>query len=146
MATELRYNAATGETVEVTYSIPFASQRESKWAGAKARRDAEIDRGVTVPGLGTFDSDEISRSNINGAVTMALIAKSAAQPFAMGWKLQDNSVVQILDADTMIAVGVAVGNHVAACHGRAQQLGIAIQSAKDEAGLNTIDIAAGWPG
>lgn len=124
--------------------IPLDDLKAGLWAEAKALRDAAIDAGVDVPGIGRFDSDPASRGNINGAVTMALVAASAGQPFAIGWKLADNTVTT-LSGPQMIAVGVAVGQHVAACHAVAQALGIAIQAADDHAALAAIDIGAGWP-
>lgn len=125
-------------------SDELGAAKAAKWAEAKARRDAEIDQGCAVPGVGTFDTDPLSRSNINGAVTGALIAQAIAQPFSINWKLQDNSIVE-LNGTGMIAAGVAVLTHVSACHDNAQILGMAIDGAKDFATLNAIDIGAGWP-
>lgn len=145
MPNEQRENAATGKIETITYSIPLSTRKEAAWAGAKAYRDSRIDAGVSVPGVGVFDSDEISRGNITGAVTMAMIAKGAGQPFAMGWKLKDNSIVQVTNADAMIGVGVAVGSHVAACHAAAQAIAVAIQAAANVSALDAIDITAGYP-
>ena len=110
----------------------------------KARRDQAIEAGCGVDGIGTFDTDAVSRSNINGAVTGAMIAQLAEQPFAIGWKLADNSIVQ-LNGPQMIAVGVAVLTRVSAAHANAQALGTAIGAAGDFAALDAIDIGAGWP-
>lgn len=145
MPTGLVMDCETSEvSTENVPALPLADRKELVWAQAKCVRDAKIDKGVNVPGLGVFDSDTVSRSNITGAVTMALIAKMAGQPFSMGWKLQNNSVVQVSSADAMIAVGVAVGQHVAACHEVAQTVGGAIQAATAQA-LDAIDIGAGYP-
>lgn len=122
---------------------PVADRKALLWNDAKVRRDAAIDAGVPVAGIGTFDSDPASRANITGAVTMALIAQSAGSPFSIGWKLADNSVVT-LNAAQMIAAGLAVGQRVAACHAHAQSLGIAINAASSHAALDAIDVSAGW--
>ena len=69
--------------------------------------------------IGTIDSDEQSRLYVAGAVSMAQIAIAAAQPFAMRWRLLDNSYAD-LDAADMIGMGVELGVAVAAarlCHG-----------------------------
>lgn len=123
--------------------LPLDDLKAAIWERAKQLRDAAIDAGVDVIGIGRFDSDPPSRVNINGAVTMALLAQMNSQPFAMTWKLQDNSLAE-LDAAQMIGVGAAVGQHVAACHAHAQTLGLAIQAAADHAALAAIDIEAGW--
>ena len=115
-----------------------------KWGAAKVRRDRAIDAGVTVPGIGTFDSDAASRANVTGAVTMALIAGGAGKPFAISWKLADNTVTRLSGAQ-MIAAGVAVGEHVAAAHANAQTIGLSIQAAADFAALEAINLETGWP-
>ena len=126
--------------------MPLEDQKLALWERVKAIRDARIETGpATVPGVGQFDTDATSRLNVNGAVTMALIAQAAGAPFSIGWKLYDNSIVE-LDAAQMIAAGLAVGQHVSACHARAQALGLAIEAAGDAEALVAIDIGAGWPG
>lgn len=145
MATGTRVNCATGEVETFTLPEPSLDDaKAAKWTAAKVNRDARIDAGVTVPGIGTFDSDGISRNNITGAVTMALIAQGAGAPYSITWKLADNTVAT-LTAAQMIGVGVAVGQYVAACHARAQTLGLAIQAASTVAAVDAIDIGAGWP-
>jgi len=118
--------------------------RLTKWEAVKVLRDDAINGGVNVAGIGPFQSDEISRGYITGAVVMAQTALANSQPFAMDWTLADNSVAS-LDGPTMIAVGIAVGQHIAACHERAQVLRAAIESAANTAALAAIDITTGWP-
>lgn len=135
----------TGE--ETTYTpepISLAARKDALWEEAKRIRDVHIDGGVTVPGIGVFDSDPMSRSNINGAVTGAVVAQSLGQPFVVSWKLADNSV-EILDGSQMIASGMGVLQHVAACHAVAQGIGLAIISAENHDDLDEIDLEAGWP-
>lgn len=141
----IQIDCATGQvSVAVDDPRSIETVKDSKWTQAKAVRDAHIDAGVTVPGIGTFDSDPASRNNITGAVTMALIAQGAGAPFTIGWKLADNSV-STLDAAEMIGVGVAMGQYVAACHANAQVIGLAIQGASDIETIDAIDLGAGWP-
>lgn len=134
----------TDQQATIALRPPLADAKALKWAQARRKRDAVIDAGVAVQGIGTFDSDPTSRANINGAVMMAFIAQSTAQPFLIGWKLADNSVV-VLNAAQMVGAGVAVGERVAAVHAHAQTLGTAIQSAADHAALEAIDVEVGWP-
>lgn len=123
---------------------PLDDAKPALWEATKARRDSEIEAGVAVPGLGTFDSDEKSLANITSASLMALAAKVGNLPFAISWKLADNSVVE-LDADAMLAAGLAVGQHVVACHHKAQEIGLAVEVAAEARDLEAIDIDAGWP-
>lgn len=117
--------------------------KAAKWALAKARRNQAIGAGVTVPGIGIFDTDDASRSNITGAVVGAMIAQAAATPFLIGWKLADNSVV-VLNGPKMVQAGMAALAHVSACHANAQAIGLAIEAAVDVAELDAIDIGANW--
>lgn len=113
------------------------------WERVKIRRDAVINGGAPSPS-GAVDSDELSRSNIAGAVLAAVIAQSASQPYSMDWTMLDNSVVT-LDAAAMIAVGLAVMGHVNACHDKARLLRAEIEGAADTAALFRIDYLSGWP-
>lgn len=117
-----------------------------KWNAAKVKRDEKIDEGFNVPGIGPFDTDPVSRSNINGAVTGAVVAQMTGVPFSVPWKLADNTIFTVPDATTMIAIGVAVLGFVSACHEHSQSIGLAINAAADEAALSAIDIETGWPG
>ena len=137
---------ADGEWVQqwAVDPLPLEQAKAVLWASAKTYRDHRIDAGVSVPGIGTFDSDLNSRLNITGAVTLAQVAIAAGQPFTMSWKLADNSI-EVLDASEMIAVGVATGQYVGACHAAAQAVGLAINAAEDHEALAAIDIEAGYP-
>ena len=113
------------------------------WERVKALRDAVIDGGAPTP-IGVVDSDELSRSNISGAALGALIAQSASASFSMEWTAKDNSV-HTLDAPGMIALGLAVLQHVSAAHDRARDLRAEIEAASDVVTLLQIDTGAGWP-
>lgn len=143
--TAVNMNCATGEIEEYKPDpLPIEEARALKWAAVKLLREAHETGGVTVPDVGTFQSDEVSRGYVNGAVQMATIATSESVPFAINWTLADNTIVA-LDGPGMIAVGLAVGGHVADCHTRAQDLRALIEAAEDHDALDAIDIGAGWP-
>lgn len=113
--------------------------RDARWSQIKAQRDAVEFGGYTWDGS-TFDSDRESQARIMGAVQMAVLAAAAGQPFAIAWTLADNTVRTLSGAD-MVAVGLALGQHVATAHavGRAMREQIeAAQSAEDLATIN-------WP-
>jgi hypothetical protein len=73
------------------------------------------------------DSDSVSK--LNGAVTMALIAKSAGQPFNIDWTCADDSTIS-LGADDIIALGMAVGNYADQLHQRTRVAKAALDAAE----------------
>lgn len=122
----------------------LAERKADMVARLKDRRDIAIDAGCMVSGIGRFDSDDAARANLTGAVTGAIVSQGAAQPFAVGWKLADNTVVSLTGAQ-IINAGMAVLSRVSACHARAQTLGAQIKGAADFAALAAIDLDGGWP-
>jgi hypothetical protein len=139
----LAAQASEGQRALQSNSLTVDGNRAVIWGHVKTLRDAKINGGVLTP-AGTFDSNDLSRLNVSGAVLGAVVAKSASAPYSVQWTLQDNSVVT-LDADQMIEVGMAMLNHVAACHDYARMLRGMIEAATDMAELLAIDLEAGWP-
>lgn len=127
---------AEAEAVEIA--------RARAWAEVKLRRDACARGGCETP-LGRADSDERSRVLIAGAVQMAQIAIAGGEPYSVDWVMADNQPVTH-DAPAMIALGMAVGRHIADCWQRAQTLRAAIEAAETVEALAEIDIINGWPG
>jgi Domain of unknown function (DUF4376) len=74
-------------------------------------RDAAVAQGAVTP-HGLFQADLQSRTNINGAVNMAILAGDS---FAIQWRTADNSSVS-LDQEGMIQVGVMVGQFVSSIY------------------------------
>lgn len=116
--------------------------KADKWSAVKRRRDIAIDSGAQTP-HGPVDSYPSARLNIAGAAQAASIAKAAGQSFSVNWTLLDNSVVT-LDAEAMIAVGLAVVQHIGAAHDHARDLRGLIEAAADIPTLLAIDIEQGW--
>lgn len=82
------------------------------------------------------------------AKTLEAIACSlslASWPTGFGWRAADNSAYPIATAGDMIAMALAIGAYVSALIVRAGALQDAIAAATTHAGLDVIDIAAGWP-
>lgn len=134
----------TGGTVASDEEYEFLAKRSDLHMKAKRARDDHEQAGVTVTPHGTFDSDPDSQRKISGAVVMAMLALQNSEAFAMDWRLKDNSIVT-LDALGMIEVGVAVGQHVAACQGRKNALDALIDAATTVEDLDAIDVTTGWP-
>lgn len=117
--------------------------RERVWAKAKALRDQAEWGGCETP-LGVVDTDPASQRKVNGAVLMALIAQGSDEDFSVDWTMHDNSTATH-DGSAMIAMGVAVGEHVAACHGVGLDKRAAIDAADDAGAIASVDIETGWP-
>jgi hypothetical protein len=130
-----------GEKTITIRSVPEV--RSQLLADMKAARDTAEWAGCDAP-LGRVDTDPDSQRKIAGAALAALIAHTAGQPFSVTWTMQDNSNV-LHDAPATIAMGVAVGEHVAACHSVGRAMRSLVESTDDAAALASIDVRAGWP-
>ena len=105
-----------GQNKVVGEAQALQKAKYAQWEKVKQARAAVEYGGFTWDGS-TFDSDAISQARIIGAVTLAQMNSA----FSIGWTLADNSV-RTLSAADMIAVGIALGQHVNACHERARVL------------------------
>ena len=109
-----------------------------KWAQIKSRRDQEESNGFVVEGVGTFDSDVQSRTNIIGAALAAKIKIDASEPFSIDWTTRDNTVVP-LTAEQAIGLGFDMFTHLDATHQHSRQLFTQIQDATTVEEVNTIN-------
>lgn len=108
-----------------------------------ARDRAEF--GGCETAFGRVDTKAESQRKAGGAVQMAMIAQAASAPFTIGWTMADNTTIA-LDADGMIDVGLAIGQHVNACHGHGLGLKDLIDAAETVEDIAAINIKTGWPG
>lgn len=104
-----------------------------------AEREARKDAGCATP-AGFVDSDPVSRANVTGAATAAIIAQSVGAPFEIAWTLFDNSTVT-LDAAATIGMSLAVLAHVTAMHDVATSLKAAIDAAETAEDIEAVV----WP-
>lgn len=102
-------------SIDWSQMVTAETKQESQVADAKAviaaRRYTEETRGITVNGI-SINTERDSQNLINGAVVSSLLDPS----YTCNWKTPDG--FQVLDADTLKAVGVAVRAHVQACFDR----------------------------
>jgi len=112
--------------------------KADRWMAIKAARDAAEAAGFDTP-FGRFDSDPASQAKIIGAAQLASIALAQGQPFSIRWTRQDNTAVE-LDAPAMIAVGVAMGQHIDSVH----QIGRAKRAAIEAATTHDAVMAVTW--
>lgn len=115
--------------------------KAAKRRAIRARRDVAEWSGCATP-LGRVDSDGDSQRKINGAVMMASIV---GPTFSIDWTMESNAVIAH-DQAAMTAMGIAVGQHVAACHAVSVALNAALAAATSAEEIDAIDIeGADWP-
>ncbi len=132
---ELRYLSVINGSLTVGGS-GLTLLKQDKWQSIKQQRDSSEFSGFTWDGS-TFDSDQISQSRIQGAVQLASMSINAEQPFSIEWTLADNST-RILSAEQMLAVGVALSQHVSLQHSKARLLRSSIESCETKEELENI--------
>lgn len=139
------YDPADLEALPEGYweAADLEAARASRWAAVKALRNAHEYGGCETP-LGAVDSDETAKLQISGAVQMAMLSIQFGEPFSIEWTMLDNSTVTH-SAAQMIALGVAVGQHVVSCRTAATALRTAINAATTIEEIEAIDIETGWP-
>lgn len=114
--------------------------RKKKRADIKAKRQEEEEGGFAVPGVGVFDSDPASQTKIIGASVAAQKALHEGSTFSRTWTTADDGSV-LLDAEQMLAVGMALMDHVDAVHQTARTLRVLIDQAETMEQLGAVD----WP-
>ena len=101
------------EWTSTGWQIPSGALESAKairWQIMKSVRDAKLSAGLTFNG-GVYDSDDTSRSYIQGAVQLAQIAAANNQAYSVVWTLADNSTAT-LTGTQMMQLGVALGQFV----------------------------------
>lgn len=112
--------------------------KDAKWESIKLERETR-ETGTFQWNGHTIDAD---KARINGASTGALIANGAGVPYSDAWTLADNSTISVT-GDDILAMGVALLQHVSACHARARDLRLLIEAAttKDQVDAITWETA-----
>lgn len=98
----------------------LADYRTSQWETVKAGRDQEINAGFSWNNF-IFDSDPVSRMNIQGGVSAALLSESLNQPFQVTWTLKDNTSIDLTGED-MKGIGIALSQHLNTCYEKGRLL------------------------
>lgn len=149
-------NVAWYEVVRESGATAFTGIENGKWvirsvlptlaelkavklnAVADKRWQQEIS-GTTFNGM-PIATDATSQTKYIGAVVGAQIDPTAV----INWKLANGDFVP-LDAQTIVAVAMAVRAHVQACFDREAQLRAQIEAAATVEELDAINIYDGWP-
>lgn len=124
---------------QLVWEFDLAAARGSKWAQIKRARDAAEQAGFVWDGS-TFDCDSISQSRIQGGALMATTALLNSAPFSITWTLADNAT-RTLDAADMIAVGIAMGQHIDSIHQTGRRLRSQLDAATTPAEISAVE----WP-
>lgn len=128
---------------------PFAggsivADRSGTLDTARTRAWARIKQARALAETADFAWDgalyQADKDRITGATQQALLAQAAGQPYGIDWTLSDNTQVT-LDAAGMVAVGAALGAHVAKAFAIALQLRRQIAAATSFDALEAIV----WP-
>jgi hypothetical protein len=125
---------------------PLDEAKASLWEEVKRIRENKQDApgSTAVTPFGIVQVDAKSKQNINGLVTMALLAQLSGAEFSEPFTFEDNSR-STLNAAQMIGLGVTVGKYVASVHSASTALRVLIDDAKNIEDLKAIDINNGWP-
>lgn len=99
-------------------------------------RDEQKHANITVNGV-TYHADEVSTTNIMGAVQMAGIASQFSQPFSVVWS-DINQADVTLDGTGITQLGLALGQRTAVLYPQARQICTDIDNAADVDAIKTI--------
>ena len=127
------YNVTTGQWVDVR---SIDDRKMQQWSAIKRERTRREYAGF-IWDESTFDSDPVSQSRIQGAVQMASLDPAT---FTIDWTLADNTV-RTLSGSDMVAVGLALAQHVNGLHVVARGLRAQIEAAMTVAEVEAVT----WP-
>lgn len=117
----------------------FTEIKSNKLADLAAYRWEKETGGTTFNGM-LVATDAVSQTKYVGAV----VASQIDPLINLKWKLSSGDFVS-LNAESLIAVSMAVRTHIQACFDRESELKILIDSAISEEELDAINITTGWP-
>lgn len=126
----------SGGQIVADQSATLGAAKDRAWVRIKLAR-AAAEAGNFIYDGGSYQAD---KERINGAVTLAMLAKSQGASFSETWTLTDNST-RTLDADQMIAMGIALGEYISGIYAT----GRALRAQKDAAATIEEVQAVGWP-
>lgn len=110
--------------------------KKRTWSAIKAARAVAVQGNFMYDG-GSYQAD---MARINGAVQLAVLAKASGEAYSETWTLTDNTTRQ-LDADQVVALGVALGQFVSGVYATGRALRAQVNQAETIEAVNAI----GWP-
>lgn len=124
-----------GGSIATDQSGTLEAAKDRAWTSIKAARAAAEEGNFTYDG-GLYQADKV---RINGAVQLAVLAKSSGAPFSETWTLVDNTT-RTLSADQVIQLGIALGQYVSELYAK----GRALRQQINEAGTVDAVQAINW--
>lgn len=119
--------------------------KKARKKGELSLRQTKAENGGCVTPLGRVQTDPDSRIKILGLFVMASAAKSGGDTsWPQAFTMEDNSEVAH-DADQMMALSLAVGAYIVACHANAITLKGTIMACTTPEEVDAVDIETGWP-
>ena len=109
--------------------------KEAQWNLIKQARNTAEYGGFAWNGF-VFDSDEVSQQRIGNAVQLAQLNQTN-QDYTTEWTLQDNSVIE-LTPQSLVSVGLALGQHIISVHSKARMLRQLIIQAESKEGVISV--------
>jgi hypothetical protein len=94
---------------------------------------------------GNIQTDDTSRINLNGAVSLAQIAAASGTAYSQQWIMADNTVRTFTTPTQFITFAASVGEYYSKVIFKNAALKAAIRSAADATALAAIDLITGWP-
>lgn len=134
---------ATHSLDGTAYVSDLSQIKQAKWQEILVAR-TEAENGGCMTPLGRVDTTPSSRNKITGAVQMATLSQMGGQPFSMSWTMEDNSDIEH-DGPQMMALGIAVGQHVSLCHSVGRTKRDALELATTVTEIDALTADSGWP-
>jgi len=143
-----------GDPIERGYTTApppptFEELRSSKIAAIVSAANALLITGAPVDSTLHIALDDGSRADLTAMAATATAAASGSVPwpesYARGWITIENIRIPLTTPSAGLALAASVGNYYAALIQHRRDLKDAALAAEDEAALDAIDIAAGWP-
>ena len=129
--------------------MPIGELRAVKAAGIARKAGELLTAGVPVSGSLHIALDDGSRADLTAMAATATAAASGdiawPENYSRGWIAIENVRIPLATPSAGLALAASVGNYYAALIQHRRDLKDAALAAEDEAALNAIDIAAGWP-
>ena len=118
------------------WQLDLDAYKVGAWRTVRFMRDQKESAGFEYDGV-MYDSDPISQQRIQGAAQLAQLDST----MSIDWTVKDNSVIT-LSAAQVIALGVALGQHINAVHAAGRVSREQIESATTKTEIDAV--IAGW--
>lgn len=121
----------------VAFVPDFSEAKAVKWSQLKEERELRLATAITS--FGTFDSDNVAKTNINGIVTSILTLQSLGQtPPDVAFRMTDNST-EIFTPAEFIQASLEVSAYLGAVYERSWALKAFLDASCDVAAIQSLE-------